>query len=251
MHRRRVLVPSATVQRHIRLLAKDKDIADTMTAKATSPEPLATPLQGETPLFPDVPVLAEAETAPDTGLLPEAIVAVFPDHIGAENAIKRLSEGGFDISQLSVVGKGYHLDEQVIGFYNQGDRIRFWGTRGAFWGGLWSLFFGGVFLAVPVVGPVMVLGYLAATAVAVLEGAVLVGGISAFAAALYGLGIPKNSVIQYEAAIATDSFLVMAHDTPDRIAHARALLADSGASSIDVHSSTELAARPQPLDGHN
>ena len=71
-----------------------------------------------------------------------------------------LADAKFDMRQLSIVGQGYHTEEKVVGFYNVGDRIKFWGKRGAFWGGLWGLFFGGVFLMVPVVGQVMVLGYL-------------------------------------------------------------------------------------------
>lgn len=168
-------------------------------------------------------------------IMPTAAVATFGDHAAAEAAIRELGLAGFDISHLSVVGKGYHVDEHVTGFYNQGDRIRFWGTRGAFWGGLWSLFFGGLFLAVPVVGPVVMLGYLGSMAVGVLEGAALVGGVSAISAALYGLGIPKDSVLQYETAIATDSFLVMAHDTPERIAVARSILEAAGASHVEIH----------------
>jgi hypothetical protein len=42
------------------------------------------------------------------------------------------------MKHLSVVGKGYHSEEKVVGFYNIGDRIKFWGTRGAFWGGFWG-----------------------------------------------------------------------------------------------------------------
>jgi len=180
---------------------------------------------------------------------PEAIVAVFADHEAAEAAVKKLGEAGFDIKHLSVVGKGYHVDERVIGFYNQGDRIRFWGTRGAFWGGLWSLFFGGVFLTLPIAGPVIVLGYLAATAVAVVEGAVLVGGVSALSAALYGLGIPKDSVLQYETDITADAFLVMAHDTPGRIALAKDILGTANPLRVEVHSgdAIEEGAAPPAL----
>ena len=63
------------------------------------------------------------------------------------------------MKHLSVVGKGYHIDEKVTGFYNLGDRVMFWGKRGALWGGLWGLFLGGLFMTVPVVGHVIVLGY--------------------------------------------------------------------------------------------
>jgi hypothetical protein len=60
---------------------------------------------------------------------------------------------------------------------------------------------------------VIVLGYLAATVISAVEGAVVVGGMSAVGAALYSIGVPKDSVIQYEADVKTDKFLVMAHGT--------------------------------------
>jgi len=115
--------------------------------------------------------------------LPEqnVVVAVFSHHEDAENAVRKLASDGFDMTHFSIVGQGFHSEEKVVGFYNIGDRIKFWGKNGAFWGGLWSLFFGGIFLTIPVVGPVMVLGHLAAMVVAAVEGAILVGGLSALA----------------------------------------------------------------------
>jgi hypothetical protein len=146
------------------------------------------------------------QTIPD-----DAVVAVFPHHQDAEVAVRKLAGDGFDMTHFSIVGKGYHTEEKVVGFYNAGDRIKLWGKNGAFWGGLWSLFFGGVFLTIPVIGHIMVLGHLAAMVIAAIEGAVLVGGLSAIGAALYGIGIPKDSVIRYEEAIKADGFLVVAH----------------------------------------
>src|SRR3984957_14837591 len=151
----------------------------------------------------------------------DTVIAIFPDHFSAETAIKKLTAAGFEMKNLSVVGKGYHTDEKVVGFYNTGDRVKFWGTRGAFWGGFWGLFLGGLFMTVPVIGHVVVLGYLASIAVAGIENAVIVGGMSALGAALYSIGIPKDSVIQYETALKTDSFLVMAHGSAAEIARAK------------------------------
>jgi len=167
--------------------------------------------------------------------IPAAAVGTFASHAAAETAVKELGLAGFDISHLSVVGKGYHTDEHVIGFFNKGDRVRFWGTRGLFWGGLWGLFFGGIFVTVPVVGPVVALGHLGAMIVAGMEGALIIGGASALSAALYGINIPRDSVIQYETAIAADNFLVLAHDTPARIEVARTILEAAGATRVDVH----------------
>ena len=164
-----------------------------------------------------------------------AVIAVFTDHPAAEAAVKKLAQAGIDIKHLSVVGKGYHTDEQVVGFYNTGDRMKFWGKRGAFWGGLWGWLFGGVFMFVPVIGHVVVLGYLASMLIAAVEGAVVVGGLSALGAALVGSGIPKDSVIAYETAIKADGFLVTVHGPAEELARAKAILGSVGAARVDLH----------------
>ena len=171
----------------------------------------------------------------------DTVVAVFADHPAAEAAVKKLTAAGIDMKNLSVVGKGYQIDEKVVGFYNAGDRIKFWGKRGAFWGGLWGMFFGGLFLTIPVVGHVVVLGYLASMALYGIENAIVVGGMSALGAALYGIGVPKDSVIQYETAVKADSFLVMAHGAAEEIARAKAILGTANPSRLDVHAGTKAA----------
>ena len=165
----------------------------------------------------------------------DAVVAVFAHRQNAEDAVRKLAGDGFDMRHFSIVGQGFHSEEKVVGFYNIGDRIKFWGKNGAFWGGLWSLFFGGIFLTIPMVGPVMVLGHLAAMVVAAVEGAVLVGGLSALGAALYSIGIPKDSVIQYEESVKTDGYLVVAHGSADEMARAKAVLEASSPTRIDLH----------------
>jgi len=170
-----------------------------------------------------------------------SVVAMFDDHVAAEAAVKKLTAAGFDMKNLSVVGKGYHTEEKVMGFYNAGDRIKFWGLRGAFWGGLWGLFLGGLFVTVPVIGPVVVVGYLAAIALSAVETAAVVGGLSALSAALYGIGVPKNSVIQYEAAVKADGFMVMAHGTAQEMARAKSVLDTANPSRLDMHAGVTAA----------
>ncbi len=178
---------------------------------------------------------------------PDTAIAVFDDHNTAENAVKRLTAAGFEMKHLSLVGKGYHTEENVVGFYNVGDRIKFWGKRGAFWGGLWGLFFGGLFMTIPVVGHVVVLGYLASVVFSGVESAVLVGGLSAFGAALFSIGIPKDSVIQYETELKADNFLVMVHGTPDEVIRASAILGTANPSRLNVHDGVKQPMPPQDV----
>ncbi len=175
----------------------------------------------------------------------DTAVAVFADHNEAETAVKKLAAAGFEMKNLSIIGKGYHTDEKVVGFYNAGDRIKFWGSRGAFWGGFWGLLLGGIFIATPAAGPVVVLGYLAAIVITALENAILVGGLSAIGAALYSIGIPKDSVVEYEADLKADNFLVMAHGTSEEVARAKLVLGSASPSRLDVHATAKAV---QPSD---
>jgi hypothetical protein len=172
----------------------------------------------------------------------DAAVGIFDSHQSAEAAVKALTEAGFPMKHLSVIGKGYHTEEKVVGFYNIGDRVRFWGSRGAFWGGLWGLFFGGIFMVVPVIGHVIVLGYLAAMAVSAVEGAVVVGGFSALGAALASIGVPKDSVISYETALEADNFLVVAHGDAAEVLHGKEILSRLSNGKVQIHSTEPVPA---------
>jgi hypothetical protein len=176
----------------------------------------------------------------------DAVVAVFATHAEADAAIKTLAGDGFAMKDLSLVGKGYHTEEKVSGFYNIGDRVKFWGSRGAFWGGMWGLFFGGLFLTIPIVGHVIVLGYLASVAISAVEGAVVVGGLSAVGAAIASMGIPKDSVLQYETAIKADDFLVMAHGPLAEVERAKSVLAAMHPKQLDIHLLSTGAAAREP-----
>ncbi len=165
----------------------------------------------------------------------DAIVAVFSDHQQAESAVRELADDGLDVKHFSIVGKGYHKEEQVLGFYNAGDRIMSWAGTGAFWGGFWGLFVGGIFMTIPLIGPVVVLGHFAAMVFAAVEGAVVVGGLGALGGALFSLGIPKDSVIQYEAALKADGFLLVAHGPADEMARAKTILEGTSPTRLDVH----------------
>ena len=131
-------------------------------------------------------------------------VYIFNTHVEAEEAIHALSRAGFDVKKLSLVGKGYHTEEHPVGFYTAGDRIKSWGSAGAFWGGIWGLLLAPAVFFLPGLGLLAMAGPVVATLVGALEGAVVVGGLSALGAALTQIGIPKDQVIKYETALKVD-----------------------------------------------
>src|ERR1700722_3845066 len=115
-----------------------------------------------------------------------ATVAIYATHEQADTAVRALQKTGFDMKKLSIVGKDFRTEEHALGYYNTGDRVRFWGKTGAFWGGLVGILFSSAFLVIPVVGHLIVLGPLVSSIIGGIEGAAVVGSGSALFAALVG-----------------------------------------------------------------
>jgi hypothetical protein len=170
------------------------------------------------------------------------VVAVYASHSEAEEAVRGLQRAGIDMSSLSIVAKGAHTEEHVLGYYNSGDRMKYWGRTGAFWGGIWGLLTGSALFALPGIGPVLVGGPLTLSVVGALEGAVMLGGLSAIGAGLYGMGIPKDSVIEYETAIKADRYLLVVHGTASETAKTRYLLDSTRHITMSLHEAKQIAA---------
>ena len=83
---------------------------------------------------------------------------------------------------------------------------------------------GSAFVIIPAVGPLLLAGPLVGALVAALEGAVVVGGVSVLGAALASLGIPNNSVLEYETQIKVCKYILLAHGSTAEVARAREIL---------------------------
>jgi hypothetical protein len=164
-----------------------------------------------------------------------AAIAVYNTHIDAEAAIKELQKSGIDMKKLSILGRDYHAEENVVGYYNAGDRMKFWGKLGAFWGGLWGLLFGSALFFIPGIGHVVALGPVGGMIVGALENAVIVGGLSALGAGLYSVGIPKDSIIKYETAVKADKFLVIVHGTEEEVKKAKEIIQSTHPVESEAH----------------
>ena len=162
----------------------------------------------------------------------DAPIFIYKNHKQAEEAVRLLMTSGFDPKELSLIGKGYHNEQHPVGFYTAGDRIKSWGGAGAFWGGLWGLLFAPAVFFFPGLGLVAMAGPFVSMLVGVLEGAVLVGGVSAIGAALIQLGVAKDQVVKYENALTVDSYVLMVHGDAAEARKARELLLETHVAEV-------------------
>jgi hypothetical protein len=75
-----------------------------------------------------------------------------------------------------------------------------------------------------------------------MEGAPVVGGVSAIGAGLYSLGIPKNSIVKYDSALKADKFLLVAHGTAAEVMSAKEIFQLTEPDALDTHLSEEPGA---------
>src|ERR1039458_1938188 len=154
--------------------------------------------------------------------------------------VKESEEAGVDMKNLSIAARDTHTDEHVVGYYNAGDRMKYWGKVGAFWGGFWGLLFGSAAFAIPGIGPILVAGPLVSWIIAGLEGAAVVGGVSAVGAGLVSIGIPKDSVLKYDVALKTDKYVLVVHGTPEEVEKAKDIIVGTEQSHYAVYGQAVL-----------
>lgn len=176
-----------------------------------------------------------------------SVVAVFARHTATESAIQQLEKGGFDITQISIIGRDSYSEECVFGFYTTGEHLRYWGQLGNFWSRLWGLLLGAAFLIVPEVGPVIVAGRIASWIVGPMEAAIVIGGLTAIGSGLVSLGMPRDSALQYESSLKMGKYLLIAHGAIEDLGKAFALLKASAAEQVDLH---HLVSEGSSLTAH-
>ena len=114
-----------------------------------------------------------------------------------------------DLKTHSIAGEEQHTDEHIVGYYNTGDRMKRWGKVGAV--RRWWL-----------------------DRVAGLEGAAVVGGLGAIGGGLASIGIPRDSIVEYELALKTDKFVHIVHGTQDAVAKAKGIIETAPAIHADA-----------------
>jgi len=170
-------------------------------------------------------------------------IAIYATHETADGALRQLQDSGLDMQVVSVIGKGYHTEENPVGYYTVGPQMKVWGGKGttwsALWGGVWGLLYSAGFFLVPGVGPILVAGPLVGL-VAGAVGAVEEEGLSALGSALLGAGVPRNALHQYEGAIKADHILVIVHGEKEELQRMRAIMDQNRALSSAMYIGTEM-----------
>jgi len=139
------------------------------------------------------------------------------------------------MKKLSVVGVDFHPAGKAQGYYSADNRLKYWGTSGTFWGSIWGVLSGSAFFLIPGIGSLLIAGPLVGWIVGVLEGALVIGGLSALGAGLYNLGLPKERIVRYEIALKSGRYVLIAHGTSDEVKQAQDIIDRSETEESEEH----------------
>ncbi|HEV3255788.1 MAG TPA: general stress protein [Gemmataceae bacterium] len=162
------------------------------------------------------------------------VIATYPDHASAEEAVRRLQKEGIPMQNLSIIGKDFQAVERPLGFVTTGSVAGEGARVGAWTGGIFGLLVGAAFLMVPGIGAVVVAGPMAAALLGGIEGAVAGAAFGGIAGALAGLGVSREKAIRYESEVKAGKFLVTLRGDGPQIERASSLLAGSQAETTEV-----------------
>jgi len=163
----------------------------------------------------------------------QAVVASYQNHTDAELAVRRLSDSGLPINQISIVGRNFESHEDVQGFYRPADAALDGAGQGAWFGGLFGLMLGAMgFFVMPAVGAFMVMGPLSG----MIAGAIGGAGVGALINGLVASGIPREQALKYQERLQAGEFLVVVHGSADMTARAHEILHGTGQTHLQTHS---------------
>ncbi|MDB5066015.1 MAG: hypothetical protein JWM18_2449 [Chloroflexi bacterium] len=178
-----------------------------------------------------------------------SVVAVYDDMKGVEEALRRLADAQFPMSQVSIVGQDLKSETQVNGFVTTGDVIKKGSLIGAWSGGLFGLLAGTGLIFAPGLLPVFVLGPLAATAVpgaitpvaatvvGAAEGTVYGGVISA----VLGRILETHHVAKFAQHLEAGRYLLVVHGSETEVQRARQVLEQAGGTDVTQHDAAAAA----------
>lgn len=159
-------------------------------------------------------------------------VGVFAHRHDAEAAVRELRDSGFNMSQISLVGKDAHGDAGLAG--NLTDRTKTdegakaGAATGGALGGLTGLLVGLGALAIPGIGPVIAGGALATALATTAAGGAIGAAAGGLSGALVGLGIPDDRAHFYNDRVNRGDYLVMVDGTEAEILQAETILSRRG-----------------------
>ncbi len=151
-----------------------------------------------------------------------------------EQALQTLQHADFNLAGVSVIGRGYQHESQVMGFYLCEGKSHYLGEQATFWEHIWLLLQNAAFFRLPGLDSLVVGGKMVSMIAQGMEGVDIAEGFSVSGAAFYMAGIPRRYIDEYEQMIAAGQLMLLVQGSRQEIEYACTIL-HSEKHRITVH----------------
>ena len=134
----------------------------------------------------------------------------------ALHAIRKLQAQNFNLAAVSIVSNGNYKKEHAVGIYTKDGSTHFQGAQSMFWESLWQHLNGELFFVAPELELLVAAGFIVELLIKE-QGDVNIHGFNVLGAALFNMGVPGDSISQYEAAIKAGRILLIVNDKRDEV----------------------------------
>jgi len=163
-----------------------------------------------------------------------ACISIYTTHQATEHALGKLQTHGLSLRHVSILARGCLDVDHPIGIYTIDDRIHYCGLQAEFWAGLHNLLDKASFFWLPGYGPLAAVGHIVDLLLSDRQYITLHGGFSVLGSALFEMGVPRDSIVDYEQAIRSGRLLLIVHNGRDPVELACKIL-HSENQQVTVH----------------
>jgi hypothetical protein len=164
-----------------------------------------------------------------------SVVGIYGTLREAEAAVRSLGDRGFPLQKVSIIAKHLEDEQRVHEYIAPADIANRSATVGIWAGGIFGVLAGVAFVWVPGFGPLVIAGSVAAELIGGVEGAMAGASVAGALGWLVGLGIAKEKIHKYEAAVKSGKYLVIANGPVDTAKRALEILAGTKAEHLEMH----------------
>jgi len=163
-------------------------------------------------------------------------IAVYESMSKAEKALSILERSDFPINQVSIITQNQESHKDVHRITGEvGNAAMLGATAGVWAGWLFGVLAGAAFIWIPGVGPTLVIGHLASTALlGGIEGVVAGATAGGMLGTLTGWGISAQHILKYEEKLKDGNYLLMVHGSAEEVKLAQNILANTDADELSA-----------------
>jgi len=132
-------------------------------------------------------------------------------------AVKKLQAQKINMAAVSVVGNANPQEEQIVGLRTNDRYKNLTAMQAAFWQNMLGILDGELFFVDPEFDSLSAVGAIVPLLVKKNDDVDILGQFGVLAAALFSMGVPENSVRQYEAEINAGNILLIVNSKPTEV----------------------------------